>query len=140
VTNACPVKNRGELPGPAPCDISATGLSNSWCEPRAARRDADNIGTIAGNSSMTGVTEAQILEALRQVVDADHGRDVVDAGMVPGLVIKGGNVGFAIEVDAKQGAAKERLRKACEEAVTRLPGVTSATVVLTAETQGKAAP
>ena len=89
---------------------------------------------------MTGVTEAQILEALRQVVDADHGRNVVDAGMVSGLVIKGGNVGFAIEVDPKQGAAKEPLRKACEEAVTRLPGVTSATVVLTAETQGKAAP
>ncbi len=89
---------------------------------------------------MTGVTEAQILEALRQVVDTDSGRNVVELGIVSGLVIKGGNVGFALEVSPQQGAAKEPLRKACEQAVTRLPGVTSATVVLTAETQGKAAP
>ena len=89
---------------------------------------------------MTGVTEAQIIEALRQVVDTDNGRNVVELGMVSGLVIKGGNIGFALEVSPQQGAAKEPLRKACEQAVSRLPGVTSATVVLTAETKGKAAP
>ena len=38
--------------------------------------------------------------------------------MVSGLVIKGGNVGFALEVSPQQGAAKEPLRKACEQAVT----------------------
>lgn len=86
---------------------------------------------------MTGVTEAQILEALRGVVDADHGKNVVELGMVAGLVIKGGNVGFVLEVPARDGARKEPLRKAAEQAVAALPGITSATVVLTAESQGK---
>jgi ATP-binding protein involved in chromosome partitioning len=86
---------------------------------------------------MTGVTEAQILDALRGVVDTDHGKNVVELGMVAGLVIKGGNVGFVLEVPAKDGARKEPLRKAAEQAVAALPGITSATVVLTAESQGK---
>lgn len=85
---------------------------------------------------MTGVTEAQIMDALRGVVDTDHGKNVVELGMVAGLVIKGGNIGFVLEVDPRVGAAKEPLRKACEQAVAKLPGVTSATVVLTAERQG----
>ncbi|WP_374303612.1 iron-sulfur cluster carrier protein ApbC [Ferrovibrio sp.] len=85
---------------------------------------------------MTGVTEAQIMDALRGVVDTDHGKNVVELGMVAGLVIKGGNIGFVLEVDPRIGAAKEPLRKACEQAVAKLPGVTSATVVLTAERQG----
>lgn len=88
---------------------------------------------------MTGVTEAQILGALRDVVDADHGKNVVDLGMVAGLVIKGGNVGFVLEVPAQEGPRKEPLRKAAEQAVAALPGVTSATVVLTAESQGSRA-
>jgi ATP-binding protein involved in chromosome partitioning len=88
---------------------------------------------------MTGVTEAQILSALRGVVDSDHGKNVVELGMVAGLVIKGGNVGFVLEVPAREGAAKEPLRRAAEQAVAALPGVTSATVVLSAETQGSKA-
>lgn len=88
---------------------------------------------------MTGVTEAQILDALRGVVDTDHGKNVVELGMVSGLVIKGGNVGFVLEVPAKDGARKEPLRKEAEKAVAALPGITSATVVLTAQTQGKSA-
>ncbi len=88
---------------------------------------------------MTGVTEAQIIEALRGVVDTDHGKNVVELGMVTGLVIKGGNIGFVLEVPAKDGARKEPLRRAAEQAVAGLPGVTSATVVLTAESQGKSA-
>lgn len=87
---------------------------------------------------MTGVTEAQILDALRGVVDADHGKNVVELGMISGLVIKGGNVGFVLEVPARDGARKEPLRKAAEQAVAALPGITSATVVLTAQTEGKA--
>src|SRR3546814_11326483 len=53
--------------------------------------------------------------------------------MVSGLSVKTGNVGFAIEVDPRQGAAMEPLRKAAEKAVHDLPSVTSVTAVLTAE-------
>jgi ATP-binding protein involved in chromosome partitioning len=81
---------------------------------------------------MANVTEADVMAALARIVDPDHGKDVVSAGMISGLVVKGSNVGFAIEVDPKKGAEKEPLRKACEEVVTQLQGVTSVTAVLTA--------
>jgi len=89
---------------------------------------------------MAGVTEQQINEALRGVRDPDRGADIVSLGMVRGLVIKDGNVGFTIEVDAQRGAALEPLRKAAENAVESLPGVISATVVLTSEAQPGGAP
>ncbi len=89
---------------------------------------------------MAGVTEEQVLAALKNVVDSDKGVDVVGLGMVSGLVIKGGNVGFALEVDPREGERKEPLRKASEQVVAALPGVTSATVVLTAHRDAAPAP
>src|ERR1700753_1104787 len=77
------------------------------------------------------VTETQILDVLRKIA-APGGGDIVARQMVTGLVVKGGNVGFSIEVDPKQGAQLEPLRQAAERAVDQIPGVTSATVVLTA--------
>jgi len=77
------------------------------------------------------VTQAQILDALRNIA-APGGGDIVARGMVTGLVVKDGNVGFSIEVDPKEGPKLEPLRLAAERAVDQLPGVTSATVVLTA--------
>lgn len=82
---------------------------------------------------MAAVTEKDVLAALGGVADPASGRDVVALGMVSGLVVKGGNVGFALEVEPDRGAASEPLRKACEAAVERLPGVLSVTAVLTAE-------
>ncbi len=74
-----------------------------------------------------------MLEALGQVADPDRGKDIVGLGMVQGLTIKDSNVGFAIEVDPRRGAALEPVRKAAEAAVMALDGVTSVTAVLTAE-------
>ena len=84
---------------------------------------------------MAGVTEQQILDALKEVIDPDSGKDIVSAGMVTGLQTKDGNVAFAIEVDPAKGAGLEPLRKQAEEAIYDLSGVISATVVLTAESQ-----
>ena len=82
---------------------------------------------------MAEVTRDTILEALRNVRTTDGGEDVVSLGMISGVVVRDGNVGFAIEVDAAEGAASEPLRQACEAAVEVLPGVLSVTAVLTAE-------
>src|SRR5579863_5259887 len=82
---------------------------------------------------MPAVTERQILDALSQIADPDKGSDIVSLGMVSGLVIRDGNVGFAIEVDAERGPRLEPLRKAAEQAVEALPGVLSVTAVLTAQ-------
>jgi ATP-binding protein involved in chromosome partitioning len=82
---------------------------------------------------MSAISEATVLETLKGVKDPARGQDIVSLGMVSGLIIKDGNVGFAIEVDPRQGAAMEPLRKAAEKAVHDLAGVTSVTAVLTAE-------
>ncbi len=85
---------------------------------------------------MATITEERILEALRRVRDPEQGRDMVSLGMIGGLTIKDGNVGFSIEVAAERGAAAEPLRKAAEQAVFALEGVTSVTAVLTAHSAG----
>ncbi|MGH6899814.1 MAG: Mrp/NBP35 family ATP-binding protein [Geminicoccaceae bacterium] len=82
---------------------------------------------------MAQITKEQVLDALGGVIDPERGQNVVALAMVSGIVIKGSNVGFALEVEASEAAAKEPLRLACEQAVLALPGVTSATAVLTAE-------
>lgn len=84
-------------------------------------------------SSMAAVTEAQVLEALKGVNDPDKGVDIVSLGMVSGLVLKDGNVGFSIEVEPERGPQLEPLRRAAEAAVDSLSGVLSVTAVLTAE-------
>ena len=87
----------------------------------------------ASEEQMAGVSEGEIREALRRVRDPDKGQDIVSLGMVSGLVIRDGNVGFAIEVEAERGPKLEPLRKAAEAAVEALPGVLSVTAVLTAQ-------
>jgi ATP-binding protein involved in chromosome partitioning len=79
------------------------------------------------------VTERQILDALAAVRDPDKGGDIVSLGMISGVVVRDGNVGFAIEVEAERGPRLEPLRQAAEAAVEALPGVLSVTAVLTAE-------
>jgi ATP-binding protein involved in chromosome partitioning len=82
---------------------------------------------------MAQITERQILTALKKVFDPGRGADIVSLGMVNGVVIKEGNVGFTIEVDPKQGPQLEPMRKQAEKAVADLSGVLSVTAVLTAE-------
>jgi ATP-binding protein involved in chromosome partitioning len=89
---------------------------------------------------MAVLTEQQILDALRHVADPDKGADIVSLGMVSGLVIRDGNVAFAIEVDRDRGPQLEPLRKAAEEVVEALPGVLSVTAVLTAQAPARGRP
>ncbi len=82
---------------------------------------------------MAEVSAETIRSALSRVTDPRTGQDVISAGMISGLVVKGSNVGFVVEVPATVGQQGEPLRRACEEAVARLPGVTSVSAILTAE-------
>ena len=85
---------------------------------------------------MAKITEERVMEALRRVRDPEQGKDLVSLGMIGGLAVKDGNVGFSIEVAAARGGAAEPLRKAAEQAVFALDGVTSVTAVLTAHRAG----
>ncbi len=91
---------------------------------------------------MSGPTKDDILATLSRITDPAKGADIVSAKMVSGLVVKNGAVGFALEVDPARGAALEPLRKAAEDAVKGMEGVTSVTAVLTAhsETPGSTPP
>src|SRR3954452_15943694 len=106
--------------------------------PRPARGAAPRAKRPRGAGAVMAITEQQILDALRTVRDRDRGADIVSLGMVSGVVVRDGNVGFAIEVEPPRGARLEPLRKAAEQAVEALPGVLSVTAVLTAETGARA--
>ena len=79
---------------------------------------------------MDEITSEQVLAALRRVRHPRRDGDVVGLGMVSGVVVKDGNVGFAVEVDPAEAPELEPLRRACEQAVRSLPGVISCTAVL----------
>lgn len=84
---------------------------------------------------MTAVTKDQILDALARVIDPETGKSVTAGNAIQGLTLRDGNVGFAIEVPPARGPHAEPLRKACEQAVSALPGVFSVTAVLTAHNE-----
>lgn len=81
---------------------------------------------------MAQPTREDVLAALDRVKDPATGKSVISAGMIQGLVIKGTNIGFSVEVPPERGARSEPLRQACEDAVAGIAGVTSVTAVLTA--------
>jgi ATP-binding protein involved in chromosome partitioning len=89
---------------------------------------------------MSGIGEPQVLAALRQVIDPEKGTDIVSLGMISGIQVREGHVGFAIEVDPERGPRLEPLRKAAEKAVESLAGVLSVSAVLTAEKRQQAPP
>ncbi|MCR9074100.1 MAG: Mrp/NBP35 family ATP-binding protein [Alphaproteobacteria bacterium] len=89
---------------------------------------------------MTTVSEQSVHDALAKVTDPASGAALSEAAQVSGLVIKNGNVGFSLEVDPARAPGLEDLRKASEDAVLKLEGVTSVTAVLTAHRAGGGQP
>lgn len=88
---------------------------------------------------MSRASQDDILKALSGVADPASGKDVVSSGLIQGLVVREGHVGFSVEVAPERGPSSEPLRRACEEAVRKLPGVLSVTAVLTAHRDQPAA-
>jgi len=106
-----------------------------WCiyvtaAPAAIKRRHN----IAGESStMAEITESAVRKVLETVIDPASGKSVAAAGMVGGIAVRGGHVAVTLDVDPSRGSALEPLRQACEQAVRAMPGVLSATAVMTAE-------
>jgi ATP-binding protein involved in chromosome partitioning len=80
---------------------------------------------------MAGPTEAEIRAAAEAVAQI---------GRVGGVAAKDGAVQVSLEVDPGRAGDAGNERRAVEAALARLPGVTSATVVLTAERAAPAPP
>ena len=86
------------------------------------------------------VTKKQVLEELERVKGPDLSDNIVALGLVSEIVIHTDKVYFAISVDPARAEELEPLRQAAENVVQELPGVSSATVTLTADREAGAAP
>jgi ATP-binding protein involved in chromosome partitioning len=89
---------------------------------------------------MPPVSEAQVLAALRPIVDPDFGRSIVDLGFVKNLHVEDGRVAFDIELTTPACPVKAEFERAARERVAALPGVGEVAVTMTSHTRGRAAP
>ena len=81
---------------------------------------------------MAAPSEADIVKVLEKIRDPVSGRNVIEAGLIEGISLRGRHASFTVEVPAARGPSAEPLRKACEDAVAQIPGILSVTAVLTA--------
>ena len=79
------------------------------------------------------VSEAQVVDALRGVIDPSVTRDVVSAKFVKDIRVDGGRVSFTIEQALYGSASRQAVGEAAGAAVKRVPGVTSVEVTMTAK-------
>ena len=84
------------------------------------------------------VTESQVLDALRQVIDPDLHRDIVALDFIKELTIEGGRVGFKVQLTTPACPVKEQLQAQCVEVVSALDGVEEVEVEMTAQVRPRA--
>ncbi|MBW2315298.1 MAG: Mrp/NBP35 family ATP-binding protein [Deltaproteobacteria bacterium] len=85
------------------------------------------------------VTEPQVLDALRPIVDPDFQKSIVELGFVKNVAIEGGRVRFDIELTTPACPVKAEFEKAARERVLQLDDVTEVDVNMTAQTRGRPA-
>jgi len=90
----------------------------------------------------TAPTPDTLRDALRDIADPVTGRDIVSAGLVEAIEVRGGLVQASLLTDRTRAAQMEPVRAQAEKHLARQPGVRNATVVLTSATPAtaKAAP
>ena len=87
-----------------------------------------------------GPDRTAILTALDQVIDPKSGMGLTSAGLVRGLVLRGGRAAFMLEVAPADIDAYRRVRDQAEEVLAEADGVETAQVVLTSELQAPSVP
>jgi len=83
------------------------------------------------------VTEQQVLDALRSVIDPDLRRDIVSLGFVKDVKICDGNVAFKIELTTPACPVKDMMKSQATQAVLQIPGVKSVNVEMTANVRSR---
>ncbi len=81
---------------------------------------------------MSDALAEAVRRALAGVVETEQGRDLAALGWVESVVARDGLVQVTLAVPRERARALEPLRAAAERAVAAVPGVISATVILTA--------
>ena len=82
-------------------------------------------------------TPADVLDALRPIVDPDFGTSIVTLGFVKEMHDDGGDVSFSIELTTPACPVKAEFEKAARERVLALDGVENVNVRMTAQTRGR---
>ncbi len=82
---------------------------------------------------MSKLSEAVVLESLKQIIDPDLRKDIVTLGFIHNLEISGGDVRFTIMLTTPACPVKEQMEAQANEIVRGLDGVTSVKVTMDAE-------
>jgi ATP-binding protein involved in chromosome partitioning len=85
------------------------------------------------------VTADDVRERLK-TIKTPQGGDLVSTGKLSDIAVSNGKVFMSITVDANAVKAWEPVRKAAEDAVRAIPGISSALIALTAERTGGQGP
>jgi ATP-binding protein involved in chromosome partitioning len=87
-----------------------------------------------------GPDRTAILKALDAIVDPKSGKGLTSAGLVRGLVLRGGRAAFMLEVAPADIELYRSVRDRAEEILAETDGVELAQVVLTSEVQAPSMP
>ncbi|MFN7971786.1 MAG: Mrp/NBP35 family ATP-binding protein [Acidobacteriota bacterium] len=86
----------------------------------------------------TSLTKDAVIDALKDVMDPDLHKSIVELGFVKNVQISGGNVRFDVELTTPACPVKEQLKIACHQKVSALPGVSKVEVNMTAAVRASA--
>ncbi len=78
------------------------------------------------------VSDQQVLDSMRHIIDPDLGRDIVSLGFIKDLKVRGGTISFTVELTTPACPVKDQFRDECQRAVRALPGVESVIVNMSA--------
>lgn len=84
------------------------------------------------------LSETDVLNALRSVIDPDLRKDIVSLGFVKNVTIENGAVSLEIQLTTPACPVKEELKAQAENAVSGLSGVTSVAIEMTAKVRERA--
>jgi ATP-binding protein involved in chromosome partitioning len=76
--------------------------------------------------------EEQVMEALKNVMDPELNRSLVELGMVKDLVVNGTDVSFSVELTTPACPLKKQIEAEVRQAVSVIPGVGSLAINMTA--------
>jgi ATP-binding protein involved in chromosome partitioning len=85
------------------------------------------------NRDKGGVSEEQVLAALKGVQDPDLRKDIVSLGFIKNMKIEGGNVAFDMNLTTPACPVKDQMRDEAIALVQKLPGVDKVEINMTAE-------
>ena len=82
---------------------------------------------------MSVVTENEVTEILASVIVPDKNDNVINLGLISGVVVKDRMVHIMVETTQERAPIMEEVRKECEKLAGNIPGIINATAVLTEE-------